>query len=148
MQTINPKTLPPFIQQEMDKIATLIRPLMKKVSLFYMIGLPLLIVGSLNMVLPFLSSEFNALSSSSKIIYALVAAVGLSLFRESQFLRKQMHQTVKRYIEERIKNSIVLKEHEKTRYVTRVNKQKQMDLPLFFHFLTEEHKRKEHDWSS
>ncbi|MGM0522493.1 MAG: DUF5392 family protein [Bacillota bacterium] len=146
MQTINPKSLPPFIQQEMDKIATMIRPLMKKVSLFYMIGLPLLILGVLNMVLPFLSAEFSSISMTARVVYALVAAVGLSLFRESQFLKKQMHQIVKRYIAERIKKSILIEEHEKTRYVTRVNKQKQMDLPLFFHFLTEEHKRKERQY--
>jgi len=146
MQTINPKSLPPFIQQEMDKIATMIRPLMKKVSLFYMIGLPLLILGVLNMVLPFLSAEFSSISMTARVVYALVAAIGLSLFRESQFLKKQMHQIVKRYITERIKKSILIEEHEKTRYVTRVNKQKQMDLPLFFHFLTEEHKRKERQY--
>jgi uncharacterized membrane protein YuzA (DUF378 family) len=143
MQTINPKSLPPFIQQEMDKIATMIRPLMKKVSIFYLIGLPLFILGVLNMVLPFLSTEFSSISMTARIVYAIVAAVGISLFRESQFLKKQMHQTVKRYIAERIKKSVLIEEHEKTRYVTRVNKQKQMDLPLFFHFLTEEHKRKE-----
>ena len=80
MQTINPKSLPPFIQQEMDKIATMIRPLMKKVSLFYMIGLPLLILGVLNMVLPFLSAEFSSLSMTARVVYALVAAIGLSLF--------------------------------------------------------------------
>ena len=111
-----------------------------------MIGLPLLILGVLNMVLPFLSAEFSSISMTARVVYALLAAIGLSLFRESQFLKKQMHQIVKRYIAERIKKSILIEEHEKTRYVMRVNKQKQMDLPLFFHFLTEEHKRKERQY--
>lgn len=143
MQTMNSKALPPFIQQEMDKIAEKIRPLMKKVSLYHMIGLPMLIFGVMNMALPFLSSNFQVESMLIPAIYALVAAVGVALFKESRFLRKQVHLVTINYMKDRIKKSQVFEASEKDRFLRKVSERKTMDLPAFFQFLTEEHKRRQ-----
>lgn len=134
---------PPFIQQEMDKILEKIRPLMKKISLYYMIGLPMLIVGALNMIMPFINPSAMFETYILPIIYALIAAIGLALFRESRFLRKQMHLIGKNYMIERVKRSQIVEEHVKKKYVERLAKPLKMDLPLFFNFLTEENRSKQ-----
>ncbi|SEN67126.1 hypothetical protein SAMN04488134_101603 [Amphibacillus marinus] len=135
--------LPPFIKREMDLISEKIRPIMKKVSTYYMFGFPLMLIGILNMVLPFINTDFAMETLLIPAIFALVAAIGIALFKESRFLRKQIHRIGKDYMVERISKSEVMEDSEKSRYITNVKKQVRMDLQPFFKFLTEENKRRQ-----
>ncbi|WP_067839968.1 DUF5392 family protein [Amphibacillus sediminis] len=143
MNPIQFEQLPPFIKREMDKISEKIRPLMKKVSTYSMFGFPLMLIGIFNMVIPFLNQEFSMESLLVPGVYALVAAIGVALFKESNFLKKQIHQIGKNYMVERINRSELMEADEKERYIAHVKKYVKMDLQPFFRFLTEENRRRQ-----
>ena len=138
--------LPHFIKKEMDSISEKIRPMMKKVSTYYIFGLPLMVIGVLNIIFLFFDNEIAMESYFTPIIYALLAAVGLALFNESRMLKKEIHEVGKEYIVKRINKSELMEEAEKTRYISTVQKQVKMDLQPFFKFLTEENKRNHKDY--
>ncbi|MBM7540373.1 DUF5392 family protein [Amphibacillus cookii] len=138
--------LPPFIKQEMDVISAKIRPLMKKVSAYYMFGFPLMLIGLLSMGMYLFDNSLNVETMMIPSVYALIAAAGVALFKESRFLKKQIHQVGKNYMVERIDKSEIIEEEEKNHYIKTVKKQVKMDLQPFFKFLTEENKRKHIDY--
>lgn len=133
--------LPHFIKKEMDSISEKIRPIMKKVSTYYIFGLPMMVIGVLNIIFLLIDNESAMDNSWIPIVSALLAALGLALYNESRFLKKEIHVVGKDYIIERINNSELMEESEKTRYIKSVEKQVKMDLQPFFKFLTEENKR-------
>ncbi|SDB86620.1 hypothetical protein SAMN05421734_1022 [Pelagirhabdus alkalitolerans] len=137
--------MPSFIKKEMDAISEKIRPIMKKVSTYYMFGFPLMIVGIINLISHYVSNDFNTGDLVGPVVYALIAALGIALFQESRLLRKQIHQVGKTYMEERIKKSDVMNEAEKNRYIATIRKMVKLDFQPFIRFLTEENQRS-HDY--
>ena len=55
--------LPHFIKKEMDSISEKIRPMMKKISTYYIFGLPLMVIGVLNIIFLFFDNEIAMESS-------------------------------------------------------------------------------------
>lgn len=133
--------LPHFIKKEMESISEKIRPLMKKVSTYYIFGLPLMLIGILNILFFLFDNGLSMESYLVPIVYAFFAALGLALFNESRLLKKEIHQVGKDYIIERINKSDLMGDDEKNRYIASIRKQVKMDLQPFFKFLAEENKR-------
>ncbi|WP_440895090.1 YwnF family protein [Amphibacillus sp. Q70] len=133
--------LPHFIRKEMESISEKIRPLMKKVSTYYIFGLPLMLIGILNILFFLFDNGLDMESYLVPIVYAFFAALGLALFNESRLLKKEIHQVGKDYIIERINKSELMGDEEKNRYIASIKRQVKMDLQPFFKFLAEENKR-------
>lgn len=133
--------LPHFIKKEMESISEKIRPLMKKVSTYYIFGLPLMLTGILNILFYLFDDGTNMDDYLVLILYTFLAALGLALFNESRLLKKEIHQVGKDYIIERINKSELMEDDEKNRYIASVKQQVKMDLQPFFRFLAEENKR-------
>jgi len=133
--------MPHFIKKEMDSISEKIRPMMKKISAYHIFGLPMMVIGIINILFLIFDSEMVIDNYLIPIIYALLAASGLALFKESRTLKKEIHEVGKDHIIERINQSKIMEEAEKSRYIQSVQRQVKMDLQPFFKFLTEENKR-------
>mgnify|MGYP001058598554 CR=1 FL=1 len=133
--------LPHFIKKEMDSISEKIRPIMKKVSTYYIFGLPLMLIGIFNIILLFIDSHLVIDNYLIPIFYAFLAALGLAMFNESRQLKKEIHKVGKDYIIERISKSEIMEKAEKDRYIASIKNQVKMDLQPFFRFLTEENRR-------
>ena len=133
--------LPYFIKKEMDSISEKIRPIMKKVSTYYIFGLPLMMIGILNILFLIFDDSIALDNYLVPVFYAFLAAVGLAMFNESRLLKKEIHEVGKDYIIERINKSELMEDDEKNRYINSVKQQVKMDLQPFFKFLTEENKR-------
>lgn len=133
--------LPHFIKKEMDSISEKIRPIMKKVSTYYIFGFPLMLIGMLNILFLIFDNSITADNYVVPVVYAFFAALGLAMFNESRLLKKEIHEVGKDYIIERINKSEIMEDDEKNRYIASVRNQVKMDLQPFFKFLTEENKR-------
>lgn len=138
--------LPPFIKKEMEKIAEKVQPLLKKNTTYFMFGLPLMLVGGLNIAMHYTQGSLTMNSILMPAIYALMAAIGLALFQESRGLKKQIHRIGKAHMVERIKQSDIIEENRKQIYILTVEKQTKMDLQPFFKFLTEENKERQNTY--
>jgi hypothetical protein len=138
--------LPPFIKREIEKISEKIQPLLKKNSTYFLFGFPLMLVGILNIMMYFTQGNINMDSALIPGLYAIMAAVGLALFQESKSLRKQINIIGKEHMVERIKQSEVMEEAKKKKYILTVEKQTKMDLQPFFNFLTEEDKEQKNSY--
>ncbi|GAA4071034.1 YwnF family protein [Amphibacillus indicireducens] len=133
--------LPHFIKKEMDSISEKIRPIMKKVSTYYIFGFPLMLIGMLNILFLIFDHNITVDNYIVPVVYAFFAALGLAMFNESRLLKKEIHEVGKDYIIERINQSEIMEDDEKNRYIASVRNQVKMDLQPFFKFLTEENKR-------
>ena len=141
MNSAQSERLPHFIKKEMDSISEKIRPIMKKVSTYYIFGLPLMTIGILNILFLIFDDSITLDNYLVPVVYAFFAALGLAMFNESRLLKKEIHEVGKDYIIERINKSELMEDDEKNRYIDSVQKQVKMDLQPFFKFLTEENKR-------
>lgn len=141
MNSAQSERLPHFIKKEMDSISEKIRPIMKKVSTYYIFGLPLMVIGILNILFLIFDDGIAVDNYLEPVFYAFLAALGLAMFNESRLLKKEIHEVGKDYIIERINQSELMEDDEKNRYIDSVQKQVKMDLQPFFKFLTEENKR-------
>lgn len=133
--------LPQFIKKEMESISAKIRPIMKKVSTYYIVGFPLMLIGIFNIIIYLFNTDFNTDSYIVPIVYAFIAALGLALFRESRQLKKDIHEVGKDHIIERINKSRIMGEEEKGQYIVRIKQHGKMNLQPFFKFLAEENRR-------
>ncbi|CQR47881.1 hypothetical protein BN1058_02213 [Paraliobacillus sp. PM-2] len=141
------ENMPPFIRREMEKITQQIQPLMKKNSKYMMFAFPLMLVGGFNLVVMFFQGGFSFDMLPITGIYALSAAIGIALFKESKFMNKKIHQIGKEHIIERIKMSRIIGDDKKNVYIKMVKNQSKMSLQVFFNFLTEENQEKQNMYS-
>ncbi|QDP41772.1 DUF5392 family protein [Radiobacillus deserti] len=134
--------MPHYIQREMEAISEKIRPLMKKSSLYTSIAFPMIIVSIINIfVLLFTNGLSNGLSISL-IIFALMAAVGMALSKESKFLRKEIQKQSNQHILKRIEQSEVVPESTKNKFIQMVKQQPVLGFHTFVTFLEEEEKER------
>lgn len=75
-------------------------------------------------------------------IFALLAALGLALFKEAGYQRKQVQKTIRLYMLNRIRKSDILSEERKSAY-TRLIAEEPSAMKSFIEFLTEEDRKKE-----
>lgn len=127
----------------MQAITEKVKPLVKKNSRYFMIGLPMMVVSFMNLFFLFIQGGWNQDRLVPLGIYALLAAIGMALFKESKHINKKMQEIGAEHIIERIHTSEHMNEYKKKEYITLVKEQPKLGLQTFINFLTEENQRKQ-----
>ncbi|KAA6450926.1 DUF5392 family protein [Bacillus swezeyi] len=130
--------MPAFMKEEMDNLKRVAAPLLKKRMIFLFIAIPL-ILGSLI----YLSTFWSEASYMKIGIAAIAAAFGMALLKESSHQKRNVQQTVMKYILERMQKSEVLPDERKNRYVRAVKEEPFTVMRNFMAFLNEEEIRRQ-----
>lgn len=140
MKSIQMNEQSPFIKKEMEKIQAKIAPLLKKNFFYTIISLPLIVFSLFNLfILIFQTADRSVLSI---IVFALCAAIGMALIKETKYNNKEIQSKSFAYIEKRIKASENINEYSKKHYLDRLYKQPFQSMEIFFEFLLQEERNK------
>ena len=99
-------------------------------------------VSFMNLFFLIVYNGVNKEVMGSLILFAVFAAIGMALYKESKFLRKEIQQKSNQYIIERIKKSEAVLDYQKREFITLINEQPVLGFHTFINFLEEENKRK------
>ena len=99
------KQMPSYVEREMKIITDHVKPLLKKSSRYTFIAIPMSMVSFMNLFFLIVYNGVNKEVMGSLILFAVFAAIGMALYKESKFLRKEIQQKSNQYIIERIKKS-------------------------------------------
>ncbi|WP_112180658.1 MULTISPECIES: DUF5392 family protein [Paraliobacillus] len=139
--------MPFFIKREMEKIAEQVQPLMKRNSRYILFAFPLMLVGGINLIIMAFQGNWSEDMLPIAVTYALIASIGMALYKEAKHVNKKIHQIGKEHMIERIKTSHVVADDKKKAYINMVKEHSKMSLQIFFNFLTEENKEKQDTFS-
>ncbi|MDX8044504.1 DUF5392 family protein [Gracilibacillus sp. S3-1-1] len=134
--------IPAFMKNELEKLFAKINPLMKKNAKYMMFAMPLLFISVFNLIFFLFFGGFENSMLAIPVIYALMAAVGLALYKESKHIKKEIRQLETEYIVTRIEKSSILNERKKKDYISIIKTQPKLNLQTFMNFLTEENDRR------
>lgn len=139
------KGMPAFVEKEMKKLEEMLIPLMKKASKYSFWSLPLITLSIVNLF--FLLFVVDGQHSFGALLfYGILGAVGLALSKEAKFQRKELHKVSSEYIVKRIRNSDIVAEHVKSKYIQLVQEQPVMLINHFVQFLEEENRTNRNYW--
>ncbi|AAU25334.1 YwnF family protein [Bacillus sp. FSL W8-0445] len=134
--------MPAFMKEEMDNLKRVAAPFLKKRLIFLFIAIPLLL-ASFVYLSSFWGQAAYGTDSMIKIGCAAAgAAFGMALFRESSYQKRNVQQSVMKYILERMQTSEVLSDERKSRYVRAVKEEPFTVMRSFLEFLNEEEIRR------
>lgn len=133
--------LPHFVMREIEKLEEIIAPLLKKASRYYLWSIPLVFVSLFNLIF-LLIFDSNNISSMLPvvIIYAVLGALGLALFKESKYKRKEIEKLSSKYIIDRMNKSVVITENVKNEYISMVKNKPANAIEYFIRFLQDENR--------
>lgn len=133
------KDLPVFIKKELEGLFEKLTPLLKKNAKYKMFALPLLIFSVINLILWLV---MGGLAYGFLMVYALIAAIGVALYKESRHIKKQIRTIEQEHMVDRIQTSDVINDYQKKDYISMIKSQPRLSLQTFLQFLTEENDRK------
>lgn len=136
------KNLPSFIRHELEIITNAIQPKMKKFSKYRFFSIPLIIIPAMNLLMLLIAGEWYVDSLPILSIYALMAAIGMALYKESKVIQKEIEKISVEHMIKRINKSELLNEHAKKNYIETIKSQPKISFQAFMEFLNEEHERK------
>ncbi len=136
------KNLPSFIRHELEIITNAIQPKMKKFSKYRFFSIPLIIIPAMNLLMLLIAGEWYVDSLPILSIYALMAAIGMALYKESKVIQKEIEKISVEHMIKRINKSELLNEHSKKNYIETIKSQPKISFQAFMEFLNEEHERK------
>jgi hypothetical protein len=136
------KQMPSYVEREMKIITDHVKPLVKKSSRYTFIAIPMSMMSLMNLFFLIIYNGVNKEVMGSVILFAVFAAIGMALFKESKFLQKEIQQKSNQYIIERIKKSEAVLDYQKREFITLINEQPVLGFHTFINFLEEENKRK------
>ncbi|MFC4388707.1 DUF5392 family protein [Gracilibacillus marinus] len=135
--------IPTFMRTELEKLFTKIGPLMKKNTKYMMFATPLILISVFNLVYFLFFEGLSNEIMTVTLIYALLAAIGFALYKESKRIKKQIKKLELEHIVKRIEKSDVMNEYKKKDYISLIMNQPRLGLQTFMNFLTEEEQRKQ-----
>ncbi|WP_066192034.1 MULTISPECIES: DUF5392 family protein [Gracilibacillus] len=133
------KDLPVFMKKELEGLFEKLTPLLKKNAKYKMFALPLLFFSVINLILWLM---MDGLAYGFLIVYALIAAIGVALYKESRHIKKQIRTIEQEHMVDRIQTSDVINDYQKKDYISIIKSQPRLSLQTFLQFLTEENDRK------
>lgn len=142
MSQYSPKGMPSFIEKELEIIDDMVKPKLKKSSLYMFISIPLLSVSIINLFFMLIITGYSRDMLIALGIYALLGAVGAAIFKESKHVNKEIRDIGMDHIIKRIKDSEHVNDYMKDKYINNVKAKPKFSMQTFFNFLTEEHQRK------
>ncbi|WP_058306552.1 DUF5392 family protein [Gracilibacillus massiliensis] len=136
------KELPSFMKLELEKLFQKINPLIKKNTKYMMFAVPLLFISLFNLIFFLFFGGFSNGMFAIAVVYALMAAVGLALYKESKHIKRKIKELEMEHMVTRIKKSDVINDYKKKDYISLIKSQPRMGIHTFMNFLTEENDRK------
>lgn len=136
------KQLPSYIEREMEIITDRVKPLLKKSTMYSFLAIPISMVSLINIFFLLVYKGVNQEVMGSLIVFSLLGAIGIALFKESKFLQKEIQQMSNQYIMDRISKSEYVLDYQKNEFITLIKEKPILGFSTFVHFLEEENKRK------
>lgn len=136
------KQMPSYVEREMEIITERVKPLLKKSSTYSFIAVPISMVSLINLFFLLIYNGVNKEVMGSLIVFAVLGAIGIALFKESKFLQKEIQQISNKYIMERITKSEYVLDYQKREFIALIKEKPILGFNTFVHFLEEENKRK------
>ena len=143
MKPLSIRQVPAYIQKEMEIITKHVKPLVKKSSTYAILSIPLILFSLTNLFILLINNGFNREMWLTLLVFAVLAAIGMALSKESKSLQKEIQQKSNHYIIERIKKSIIVPEFKKKEFVNLIKKQPVLGFNTFIKFLEEEKRLKD-----
>ena len=136
------KQMPSYVEREMEIIKDHVKPLLKKTSTYSLIAIPISMMSLINLFFLLVYNGVNKEVMGSLIVFSIIGAVGIALFKESKFLRKEIQQKTNKYITDRITKSEYVLDYQKKEFIKLINERPILGFNRFVNFLEEENKRK------
>lgn len=137
------KEMPTYITREIEQMQEKNSPLIKKVSKYAFWTMPLIWISLFNLGYGLLFEQITQESFPTILLYAIVGAIGFSLYKEMKIHQKEIHKQSSIYIIERISKSEVATEYHKREYINLIKEQpSSRAINHFIQFLMEENQRK------
>lgn len=130
------------MKNELEKLFNKINPLIKKNAKYMMFAIPLLFISVFNLIFFLFFGGFSNGMVAVGVVYALMAAVGMALYKESKHIKKEIKKLEMEHMVTRIEKSDILNEHKKRDYISLIKSQPKMGIQTFINFLTEENDRR------
>lgn len=136
------KNMPAFIEKEIEVVTDKLKPLLKKGSRYTLFAMPLIAVSFVNLLLLLIQGGWNLDNLPILGIYALMAAIGIALYKESKHVKKEIQQIGMEHFIKRINNSEHVNDYQKQEYINTIKNKPKFGFHTFLNFLTEEDQRK------
>ncbi|MRG85877.1 DUF5392 family protein [Salinibacillus xinjiangensis] len=137
------KHMPGFVKKELEAISEVLHPYLKKHSKYLVFALPLLTFSVFNLFFYLITGNLYLDMIPTLAIYALMASIGLALYKESRYVKKEIENIGMEHMINRIKNSEHMNDYSKESYINTIKEQPKLGFQPFIDFLTEEHQRKQ-----
>ncbi|ALC90886.1 hypothetical protein AM500_14665 [Bacillus sp. FJAT-18017] len=131
-------SIPRYYKKELEKIETIVQPLLKTATRYSLISVMLLVFSGINLIPLVLFAPRSEETFIAITIYALMAAVGAALRKEVKFKRVEILNKSIDYMVRRIEKSALVPEDTKSRFIKEIKEQPKMGMNVFLHFLKEE----------
>ncbi|MDQ0256858.1 hypothetical protein J2S74_004280 [Evansella vedderi] len=128
---------PLYIKKEFEEMKKLTAPIVRRYSIYSFISAPLVIFSAINLYFLLFHSTWTS-EIPLLIIYGVLGAIGLALFKESTFQSKQVFKMGYHYMINRMKESKYLYDYRKERYLQLINQNPVDAVNIFREFLKEE----------
>src|SRR5699024_2253533 len=120
MNQFTTKGMPTFIERELEIIEELVKPKLKKSSIYMFISIPLLSISIINLFFMLIITGYNQDMMIALGVYALLGAIGAALYKESRHVNKEIWQIGLDHIIQRIKSSQHVNDYTKDKYVNNI----------------------------
>ncbi|GAA0480070.1 hypothetical protein GCM10008986_00710 [Salinibacillus aidingensis] len=137
------KHMPNFVKKELEAISETIEPYIKKHSKYIIFAIPLMTFAIFNLLFYLFTGGWYLNMLPTLAIYALMAAIGLALYKESKHVKKQIETISTEQMIKRIKKSEHMNDYSKTEYIKSIKEQPKYGFQSFINFLNEENQRKQ-----
>lgn len=142
MFTMMTNNIPQSTQKELEKLFSKLTPLMKKNAKYMMFAVPLLIIAFTNFIFFIFLDGFSEGMLITAIVYAVMAAIGMALFKETKYLKKEIKEIELEHVIGRIKDSDIINDYRKKNYTDQIKSEPKLAIQTFISFLQEENERK------
>ncbi|WP_164669812.1 DUF5392 family protein [Virgibacillus doumboii] len=136
------KDMPAFIEREIEIVTEKLKPQLKKSSRYTLFAMPLITVAFVNLFFSLIQGGWYLNNMPILAIYALMAAVGIALYKESKHVKKEMQQIGMEHFIKRINKSEHMNDYQKKEYISTIKSRPKFGFHTFLNFLTEEDQRK------
>ena len=136
-------TLPHFMQAEIEKLQKALLPLLRKNMKYRLFSFLMIGFSLFNLFFLLLKEDGEPISKIAVILYAIIGAIGFSLWKESRHNRNEIRKQSQDYMLARIQKSTHVTDYRKKVYYRKVKNHPLSSMSYFFAFLAEEEQQKQ-----
>lgn len=138
MNFFNQENYPVYIRKELENMQASIKPLIKKALIYGFISIPLFGIAVFNLYYIIFDASVTENITTLLILFSVIGALGLALFKESRLKNKEAQESSLKYIRDRMAKSEVVHEDLKEGYLRKLKVEPFNQFNLFSEFLAQE----------